>query len=196
MHPAALCLLLMLPADAAAAFVLLLRRPAADTGTVSAPTSAADESSESSTTYLDSYEAFIQAFTARDTDAILSLMPPIASTDEKAASEIRAEYAGLFEGLENDSVECACKCVSAIRFGGAEKETLREDDLWLYEEIEETGILPYEVYFFYLKLTVPDGETYGVLTIAADADGRAYILFLESITPEIYENAQSGFRSY
>ena len=180
----------MLPADAAAAFVLLLRRPAADTGTVSAPTSAADESSESSTTYLDSYEAFIQAFTARDTDAILSLMPPIASTDEKAASEIRAEYAGLFEGLENDSVECACKCVSAIRFGGA------EDDLWLYEEIEETGILPYEVYFFYLKLTVPDGETYGVLTIAADADGRAYILFLESITPEIYENAQSGFRSY
>lgn len=145
---------------------------------------------------MDSYEAFIQAFTARDTDAILSLMPPIASTDEKAASEIRAEYAGLFEGLENDSVECACKCVSAIRFGGAEKETLREDDLWLYEEIEETGILPYEVYFFYLKLTVPDGETYGVLTIAADADGRAYILFLESITPEIYENAQSGFRSY
>lgn len=76
------------------------------------------------------------------------------------------------------------------------KRTLREDDLWLYEEIEETGILPYEVYFFYLKLTVPDGETCGVLTIAADADGRAYILFLEGITPEIYENAQSGFRSY
>ena len=49
---------------------------------------------------------------------------------------------------------------------------------------------------FFSKLTVPDGETYGVLTIAADADGRAYILFLESITPKIYENAQSGFRSY
>ena len=149
----------MLPAGAAAAFFLLLRRPVADDGNASAPISAADETSESSTTYLDSYEAFIQAFTARDTDAILSLMPPIASTDEKAASEIRAKYDGLFEGLENDSVECACKCVSAIRFGGAEKETLREDDLWLYEEIEETGILPYEVYFFYLKLTVPDGET-------------------------------------
>ena len=186
----------MLLAGAAAAFVLLLRSPAADDGNASAPISAADASSESKTTYLDSYEAFIQAFTARDTDAILSLMPPFASTDEKAASEIRAEYAELFEGLGNDSVECACKCVSVIRFNGAEKETLREDDLWLYEEIEETGVLPYEVYFCYLKLTVPDGETCGVLTIAADADGRAYILFLEGITPEIYENAQSGFRSY